>query len=353
MLFYLQSRGIPQAAARRLLTYAFAAEVHRGSGAGAGARGAGSPGAGAARTGQRDVKHGRTRCAEPWRAPEPTPPGVPPHAGPRGCPSRTVPHPRHAIRGSRSSTSTAPPPRRSRSAVIDAARALLCRGERQHPPRACYCAERRRDGDVRCGAGGRWRGSSAPPCPARSSSPAAPPRRSTSWRRAGAGRRCGRATRSWSPRWSTTRTSCPWQLLAAGDRRRGCAVAPVTDAGELDLDALDAPAHAAHPARGGDPPLQRARHHQPGARASPTWRMRRAPWCWWTARSRCPTARWTCATLGLRLLRLLRPQAVRPDRCRRAVRARGAARADAAVAGRRRHDRAGHARGHDLGRRCR
>ncbi len=46
----------------------------------------------------------------------------------------------------------------------------------------------------------------------------------------------------------------------------------------------------------------------------------------------------------LRLLRVLRPQALRPDRHRRAVRARGAARVDAAVAGRRRHDPVGQLR---------
>ena len=49
-----------------------------------------------------------------------------------------------------------------------------------------------------------------------------------------------------------------------------------------------------------------------------------------------------------RLLRLLRPQALRPDRHRRAVGQARAARADAAVPGRRRHDRVGHVREDDL-----
>ena len=43
----------------------------------------------------------------------------------------------------------------------------------------------------------------------RSSSPATPPRRSTSWRRHGASRTSGRATRSCSRSWSTIPTSCP------------------------------------------------------------------------------------------------------------------------------------------------
>ena len=50
----------------------------------------------------------------------------------------------------------------------------------------------------------------------------------------------------------------------------------------------------------------------------------------------------------LRLLLLLRPQDVRPDRYRRAVRPRSAARRDAALAGRRRHDPRGQLREDDL-----
>ena len=54
------------------------------------------------------------------------------------------------------------------------------------------------------------------------------------------------------------------------------------------------------------------------------------------------------AGAGLRLLRLLRPQAVRPDRHRRAVRQGDAAGGDAAVPGRRRHDPLGDVREDDL-----
>ena len=50
---------------------------------------------------------------------------------------------------------------------------------------------------------------------------------------------------------------------------------------------------------------------------------------------------------------VLRPQALRPDRHRRALRQGGAARGDAAVSGRRRHDQLGDVREDDLERRCR
>ena len=88
-----------------------------------------------------------------------------------------------------------------------------------------------------------------------------------------------------------------------------------------------------------------ARDRRAGAR-------RAAPSCWSTARRRCRTCAVDVQALGLRLLRLLRPQALRPDRHRRALRQAGAARGDAAVPGRRRHDPLGHLREDDLRRRC-
>ena len=57
-----------------------------------------------------------------------------------------------------------------------------------------------------------------------------------------------------------------------------------------------------------------------------------------------------CRRARLRFLRLLGPQALRPDRDRRAVGAGRTARRDAAVAGRRGDDRAGHVRTHHLSR---
>ena len=45
-----------------------------------------------------------------------------------------------------------------------------------------------------------------------------------------------RATRSSSPGSSTTRTSCPWQMLVRADRARRCASRRSTTRGELDLE---------------------------------------------------------------------------------------------------------------------
>ncbi len=77
-------------------------------------------------------------------------------------------------------------------------------------------------------------------------------------------------------------------------------------------------------------------HHRAGARARRAGAGRRRPG------GAAPAGR--RAGARLRFLRLLRPQAVRPDRHRRALRQGGAARSDAALPGRRRHDPLGHLR---------
>ena len=82
----------------------------------------------------------------------------------------------------------------------------------------------------------------------------------------------------------------PWQLLAEATGARVRA-APITDAGELDLDALRRLLTRAHPAGRRDPRVERARHDQPGRASSSRWRTRAAFRCWSTARSR----RRTCA----------------------------------------------------------
>ena len=93
-------------------------------------------------------------------------------------------------------------------------------------------------------------------------------------------------------------------------------------------------------------------HGQPGARDHRRWPTAAACRCWSTAPRPCRTCRSTCAT-RLRLLRLLRAQALRPDRHRRALRQGGAARGDAALPGRRRHDPLGDLREDHLRTRCR
>ena len=94
---------------------------------------------------------------------------------------------------------------------------------------------------------------------------------------------------------------------------------------------------AAHPARRGDACLERDRrdvagraHHRAGACARRQGADRRL--------SGGAAHAGRCARARLRFLRLLRPQGLRPDRDRRAVGALRAARSDAALADRRRHD---------------
>ena len=119
----------------------------------------------------------------------------------------------------------------------------------------------------------------------------------------------------------------------------GCTlkVAPINRRGEVELDRFLAHALPAHAARGDRACLQRARHGPAGeehdrrrACARRRGAGRRRP-------GRSPHSRRRTGP-RLRLLRLLRPQALRPDRHRRALRPGGAARRHAALAGRRRHD---------------
>ena len=222
--------------------------------------------------------------------------------------------------------------------VIDAVRALLAERQRQHPPRRAL-PERAGHAGVRRGARRRSRGSSTPRLRTKSSSPAAPPRRSTSWPRATGGRTLRPGDEILHHRrWSTTRNIVPWQLVA---EQTGAVVRaiPITDAGELDLEAYrpaartDAPASSRvvhisnalgtiNPVAEMTPDGARGRRRRAGGR-----RPGGAPPAGGRAGAR------------LRLLRLLRAQGVRAHRHRGALGTRVAARGDAALAGRRRHDR--------------
>ena len=103
-----------------------------------------------------------------------------------------------------------------------------------------------------------------------------------------------RATRSSSPTWSTTPTSCPGsssrQTKKAkiardpGGRRRPGAASTSTPS----------LLSAAHQDRRGHPGLQRAGHGGAGPGDRGHGASRTAPRRWWTARSRCPTCAWTC-----------------------------------------------------------
>ncbi len=144
----------------------------------------------------------------------------------------------------------------------------------------------------------------------------------------------------------------PWQMVCEQTGAK-LMVAPMDARGEVHLEAVDCADESAH-------------HDCSPARMS---RMRWARFCRCGALIAAAKAR-GIATLdrrragrsahagrragsGLRLLRVLRPQDVRPHRHRRALRPRAAARAHAALAGRRRHDPGRDLRQDDLQRACR
>ena len=133
----------------------------------------------------------------------------------------------------------------------------------------------------------------------------------------------------------------PWQLLrdAHGIELR---VAPVTDAGELDMAAFEA---LLEDGKVGLVAMTHMSNVLGTRRSGGTGRADRP--CAWRqgdvrriAGHRASQGR--CAGAGLRLLRLDRAQAVWPDRHRRAVGQARTAGADAAVHGRRRHDFVGY-----------
>ena len=149
------------------------------------------------------------------------------------------------------------------------------------------------------------------------------------------------ATRSSSPRWSTTPTSCRGSCSASAPARR-CAGSALTDEGRLDLSDLDDADQRAHQARLVRARVQHPRHGQPGRRASSPGPARSARWSCSTPRQSVPHLPVDVADAGRRLPRLHRAQDARADRHRRAVGPGRAARRDAAVPRRRLDDRDGH-----------
>ena len=123
-----------------------------------------------------------------------------------------------------------------------------------------------------------------------------------------------------------------------GDAARRCASCRSTTAASCILDEFERLLDAAHADRVDRARVERARHDQPGrARSSRMAHARGVPVLIDGAQAALSHAG-RRAGARLRLLRLHRPQALRPDRHRRALRQGRAARGDAAVSGRRRHD---------------
>ncbi len=144
------------------------------------------------------------------------------------------------------------------------------------------------------------------------------------------------ATRSSSPASSTTRTSCPGRCCARRRARGSPSPRSTTRASSISRPSRSSSrprtkivsvAHLSN-ALGTIIPVRRDRRARARARRR---RLRRR-----RAGGAAPAGR--RAGPRLRLLRLLGPQDLRPDRRRRALRQDGAPRGDAAVPGRRRHD---------------
>ena len=236
-----------------------------------------------------------------------------------------------------SPTSTPPRRRRRRGRVIEAMDRYYRDVPREHPPRRLP-ARRRGDGGLR-GRARQGRRVHRLDAPARPSSPATRPRRSTSsrtsWGRANVG--AGDLDRG-HRRWSTTPTSCRGRCCA---QRPGAELAYVADRrrGPARPRRARRAARARAEARRRRARLQRARHDQPDRRDRRAARTPPARSSLVDGAQAVPHMPVDVARARRRLLRLDRPQGLRPDRHRRAARPPRAARGDAAVPRRRAHDR--------------
>ena len=151
------------------------------------------------------------------------------------------------------------------------------------------------------------------------------------------GSRSAPATRSASPRWSTTPTSCRGRCSA---ERTGATLRwiPLTDDGRLDLTDLDSWSTSAPRCRV-RARQQHPRHRQPGRRAGRAGPARSGPSPCSTARSRRRTSRSTWPRSGSTSSSLTGHKMLAPVGHRRPVGPPRAARRDAAVPGRRLDDR--------------
>ena len=328
--------------ARALLIYAFATEVidaHRGRAAARAQLEAllGSARAAVAASGGRRDEHdcrrartaprrGDRHATRRPRRPASTSSGSAPTS--RSCTSRCT--------ASRSSTSTTPPPRRSRARSSTRVARFYADRQRQHPPRRPH-AQPARHRRLR---GGARRGARLPQR-RRPQGDHLHPRHHRGHQPGGAELR-PRATLSPGDEILISAMEhhsniVPWQMVCRergavlrvdpDQRRRRARSSTPTSSCSARAPGWSRVAHVSNalgtvnPVRADDRARPRARH--PGA-------GRRRPG------GAAPAGR--RAGARLRLLRLLRPQALRPDRHRRALRQGRAARRDAALPGRRRHD---------------
>ena len=325
MLFYMLSRGLDRDTAQSLLVYAFLADVLTGMSV-ASARAAIEIALIAQlpdsqHCGNSDEKHSIGRPARQFRRAR----GAPPlsHAGAHRA------RPAAGLSGQRRLGAASRLGHRGRGR-------LRTPSPRQHPPRRAHAES---GSDRRCTKAARDRLVRVHQCPLaarRSFSCAAPPKRSIWWRRAMPGPCCKPGDEILITHLEHHANIVPWQMVCE-QTGATLVVAPIDSHGEVHADAvvalmtprtrLLACAHVSNALGHGsaDPAPDRRRQ---GARHRHLDRRRA---------SRLTHAGRRAGT-GLRFLCVLRPQDVRSHRRRRAVRARAAARAHAAVAGRRRDD---------------
>ena len=171
----------------------------------------------------------------------------------------------------------------------------------------------------------------------RSCSSATRPRPSTSSPTRGAAGTSRQATPSCSPSWSTTPTSCPWQLLAQ-EKDADLEFVPIDDEGRLARTCFEVLLRTRAEAGRLHPRVERARHHQPGRARWSTMAHAAGALVLVDGAQAVPHVPVDVQALGADFYVVLGPQDARADGLGRAVGAARAARGDAAVHGRRRDD---------------
>ena len=152
--------------------------------------------------------------------------------------------------------------------------------------------------------------------------------------------RSGPATRSLITEMEHHSNIVPWQMLCERARRASCAWSPIDDRGELRLDELRRAARPAHAAARGRARLERARHREPDARDRRGSRTQRGVPVLVDGAQAVPHLRVDVQALGCDFYAFSGHKLFGPTGIGVLYGRAEAARGDAALPGRRRHDRA-------------